>query len=61
MDKLPRQGARKPWQVYQNYVRDIIALRLGPVDDGVLEFTGPPAHPERAAPTARLAQSAGAP
>ena len=39
MDKLPRQGSRKPWRIYQNYVRDLVALRLAPLDDGVLEFS----------------------
>lgn len=39
MDKLPRQGARKPWRIYQNYVQDLVALRFAPVDDGVLEFS----------------------
>ena len=23
MDKLPRQGSRKPWRIYQNYLRDL--------------------------------------
>jgi cyclohexanone monooxygenase len=35
---LPKQGARKPWQVYQNYLRDLLTLRLGRIDDGVLRF-----------------------
>jgi cation diffusion facilitator CzcD-associated flavoprotein CzcO len=48
MDKLPRQGSRRPWRIYQNYLRDQIALRLAPIDDGVLEFTGRPPRPERA-------------
>ena len=30
MDKLPRQGSRKPWRIYQNYIQDLIALRLAP-------------------------------
>jgi cation diffusion facilitator CzcD-associated flavoprotein CzcO len=38
MDKLPRQGSHEPWRIYQNYVRDLIALRFARVDDGVLEF-----------------------
>ena len=42
MDKLPRQGSRKPWRIYQNYVQDLIALRLAPMDDGVLEFAARP-------------------
>jgi monooxygenase len=39
MDKLPRQGSRKPWRIHQNYVQDLIALRFARVDDGVLEFS----------------------
>src|SRR5262249_60610867 len=46
MDKLPRQGSRKPWRIYQNYVRDLVALRLAPLDDGVLQFTARPHRPD---------------
>lgn len=35
---LPRQGSRKPWQVYQNYVRDMLTIRFGRIADGVLRF-----------------------
>ena len=35
---LPRQGRHKPWKLYQNYVLDWLMLRLGKVDDGVLDF-----------------------
>lgn len=35
---LPRQGSRKPWRLYQNYVRDLLALRFGKLDDGVMKF-----------------------
>lgn len=35
---LPRQGAAKPWRVHQNYALDMAALKLGPVEDGVMEF-----------------------
>jgi len=38
---LPKQGARKPWQVYQNYLRDLLTIRLGRIDDGVLRFGAP--------------------
>jgi cation diffusion facilitator CzcD-associated flavoprotein CzcO len=34
----PKQGTRRPWQVHQNYFRDMLALRFGRVDDGVLRF-----------------------
>lgn len=36
---LPRQGASKPWKLNQNYLSDILALRFGAIDDGVLRFS----------------------
>jgi monooxygenase len=38
IDQFPRQGSRKPWKLYQNYVKDLLSLKFGPVDDGALEF-----------------------
>jgi hypothetical protein len=38
IDQFPRQGSRKPWKLYQNYVKDLISLRFGSVDDAALEF-----------------------
>ncbi len=35
---LPRQGSRTPWRLHQNYVRDLLALRYGTVDDGTMAF-----------------------
>ena len=35
---LPRQGARRPWRVYQNYLLDLLTLRYGRIADGVLQF-----------------------
>jgi len=35
---LPRQGHRKPWRVYQNYLMDMLTIRHGRIDDGVLRF-----------------------
>jgi cyclohexanone monooxygenase len=35
---LPQQGARRPWQVYQNYLQDSIAIRYSRLADGVLRF-----------------------
>ncbi|MBI1238323.1 MAG: FAD-containing monooxygenase EthA [Alphaproteobacteria bacterium] len=37
--KFPKQGSKKPWKLHQNYALDILALRYGTIDDGVLEFT----------------------
>ena len=39
--KFPKQGSKKPWKLYQNYALDIVSLRLGSVDDGVMEFSNP--------------------
>jgi len=42
MDRLPHQGPRRPWRIYQNYLLDLVAYRLAPLEDGVLEFAAPP-------------------
>jgi hypothetical protein len=39
--RFPRQGNRAPWKLYQNYARDLMALRFGNVDDGVMRFSNP--------------------
>ena len=38
MAEFPKQGTKKPWKLYQNYVLDLFALRFGAVDDGVMAF-----------------------
>ena len=38
LDALPRQGTTKPWKLHQNYARDMVALRLGRLDDGTMRF-----------------------
>ncbi len=45
LHKFPRQGARSPWRMPQNYARDIMTLRFGRIDDGVMEFTSPALRP----------------
>lgn len=37
-DLLPRQGTRRPWKFHQNYPLDILVLKLGRLDDGIMEF-----------------------
>jgi cation diffusion facilitator CzcD-associated flavoprotein CzcO len=37
--KFPKQGSRPPWRLHQNYARDILTLRFGDVDDGVMVFS----------------------
>jgi monooxygenase len=36
--ELPQQGARRPWQVYQNYFQDMFTIRYGRIADGVMHF-----------------------
>ena len=35
---LPKQGTKTPWKLHQNYLLDLMALRLGKLDDEVMEF-----------------------
>lgn len=37
---MPKQGSRRPWRVYQNYLMDMLTTRFGRIADGVLEFDG---------------------
>ena len=39
VDKFPKQGSKRPWRLYQNYVLDIVTLRYGKVDDGVMQYS----------------------
>jgi monooxygenase len=38
---FPKQGARTPWRLRQNYALDILMLRYSRIDDGVLRFSAP--------------------
>ena len=40
MEKFPKQGSKAPWRLYQNYIRDLLALKFGKLNDGVMEFSG---------------------
>jgi monooxygenase len=51
IDRFPRQGSKRPWRLYQNYLLDLTVLKLGAVADGSLEF--------HAAPSARRATAPG--
>lgn len=49
LDQLPKQGVKKPWRLYQNYALDLMALRFGKLEDGVMAFKRTPVkHPEYA-------------
>lgn len=38
LDRLPHQGSKRPWKVYQNYLLDLLTMRFGRLDDGAMEF-----------------------
>ncbi|WP_165857267.1 flavin-containing monooxygenase [Marinobacter sp. JSM 1782161] len=38
LEQLPKQGDRKPWRLYQNYLLDLLHLRFGKVNDPALHF-----------------------
>jgi monooxygenase len=35
----PKQGSKRPWKLYQNYVLDLLTLRHGSVKDKAMVFT----------------------
>jgi hypothetical protein len=37
--KMPKQGSKRPWRLYQNYALDIVTLRYGTVNDGVMQYS----------------------
>jgi monooxygenase len=39
---LPKQGSRAPWRLRQNYLRDVLTIRRGPVEDKALQFSTSP-------------------
>ncbi len=36
---LPKQGSRAPWQVNQNYIKDIFLIKYARLNDGVMQFS----------------------
>ncbi len=41
VDQLPKQGARAPWRLHQNYFKDIRMFRHPSLEDGALRFERP--------------------
>ncbi len=50
LDDLPKQGSAPPWRLRQNYLLDLIGLRFGRVEDGVMEFRKNKGAPAPASP-----------
>lgn len=38
LDRFPRQGSKLPWRLYQNYLLDLLLMRLSGIKDDALEF-----------------------
>lgn len=54
---LPKQASEKPWLIRQNYILDMLTMKLGRLEDGILQFRATaPAVP--AEPAEMLASSA---
>ena len=45
---FPRQGERPPWRLFQNYIRDVLMIRRGSLEDDAIEFSNP--APTKASP-----------
>ncbi|MEI9850890.1 MAG: NAD(P)/FAD-dependent oxidoreductase [Sphingomonas sp.] len=48
MAHFPKQGGRRPWRLNQSYMRDLLALRYGGIDEE-MEFSNPAPRTARAA------------
>jgi monooxygenase len=35
---MPKQGSKPPWLLNQNYLKDVVSLRHGKLEDGILQF-----------------------
>jgi cation diffusion facilitator CzcD-associated flavoprotein CzcO len=38
-DLLPKSGTKKPWKNYENYIQDMLSIRYGKIEDGVLKIS----------------------
>jgi cation diffusion facilitator CzcD-associated flavoprotein CzcO len=54
LQDFPKQGERPPWRLFQNYIRDVLMIRRGPLEDDAIEFSNPRAQTTRAPTVERL-------
>jgi cation diffusion facilitator CzcD-associated flavoprotein CzcO len=57
LSRFPKMGPTAPWVAHQNYLKDLLYLRGGTVDDGVLRFSRPAPVGAGATAPARLAEA----
>ena len=48
LEKWPKQGSKKPWRVYQNYMHDAFEMKWADLDDGALKYSNPPVEAKKA-------------
>jgi monooxygenase len=56
---LPKQAKQKPWLIRQNYILDMLTMKLSRLEDGILRFGGPLPLQRVREPEATTAASAG--
>jgi cation diffusion facilitator CzcD-associated flavoprotein CzcO len=44
---LPKQGGKQPWLIRQNYILDMLTMKLGRMKDGVLKFERAVGKPQK--------------
>jgi len=55
---LPKQGSKRPWKLYNNYIKDAFTFRFSSIDDGTMKFTRRPSFGRTApAKAPRVAES----
>jgi len=56
---LPKQGSKRPWKLYNNYLKDAFTFRFSNIDDGTMKFSRRPSSKRAAQPAAqRVAEPA---
>jgi cation diffusion facilitator CzcD-associated flavoprotein CzcO len=41
INRIPKQGDKRPWRLYQNFIKDYGAFKLSKINDDVLTFSNP--------------------
>jgi cation diffusion facilitator CzcD-associated flavoprotein CzcO len=54
VDNFPKQGDEPPWRLYQNYIKDLLMIRRGALEDGAIEFSNPTQPKASPQPDTRL-------